>query len=473
MAIKFTEKEIQEAIWCKRETIFENIIFPENMSEENIPHVDILENFSTEDLMFRVLFKKHLEIQNKLIHIKLFACEVPLEKESDSTIRADFLGTTPGVEGLTIVELKKSRKTERESFTELLGYAGHLQSKLPGIGRNDILSVLICPFYNRTLREAYLYSFLIDKRSVAILIPEFTDPNDVNSVVLKYWFPEKKSMISFTNSIFNPKNFSVIKIAWEYEEGHWNSQEREREFQLMRFDLMNKVSALAVQKMEEKGIVGFCFSSQAWEELCEKIFLEPNFLVLVALNPIKCSLQELIQQSVHAEENKDSNDCEINSEEENNDDASDFCADDLLSGKEDLSLILDGIEKAKYFSSEDCQLYDLSIDWTNHLWELGFKIVDLVTKNVKGKKFSKDWGGGHNWETYQRVMLEDVCVYNLDVRPSSLLKEIYVEYLEIIYEANENKRNQFFITGEIPNYTLIEAYNNNFYFREFLRVIGL
>ena len=75
-------------------------------------------------LLQQVVEKKINEIVDGLETLIISAKELRLEKAGDSTTRIDLFGNSECI-GLTIIELKKSKQTERQTYTELLAYANH------------------------------------------------------------------------------------------------------------------------------------------------------------------------------------------------------------------------------------------------------------------------------------------------------------------------------------------------------------
>ena len=95
------------------------------------------------------------EIIDGLESMILIARELRLEKSGDTTTRIDLLGNSECI-GLSIIELKKSKQTERQAFTELLAYANHFCSTFPGLTEQAINTILIAPMETRTVRDAFV-----------------------------------------------------------------------------------------------------------------------------------------------------------------------------------------------------------------------------------------------------------------------------------------------------------------------------
>ncbi|WP_198153625.1 hypothetical protein, partial [Thalassobacillus sp. C254] len=162
----FSEKEIQNYIWERKDQLSQLII-------GDIPNVDVEfgEKIEPDKVFLKMVFERLNETFNYTKYMDLIGVEVPLNKTNDSTIRADFLGVNIEGVGISIIELKKSRQTERQAFTELLAYSNHLISLFPTMSKEDIIYILISPMEERIVREAFLHALLVDGKRVIAFIP--------------------------------------------------------------------------------------------------------------------------------------------------------------------------------------------------------------------------------------------------------------------------------------------------------------
>ncbi|AVT57470.1 hypothetical protein [Pectobacterium versatile] len=279
--ISFSEKQIQEYIWSARDDFSE--LLDDKYDIELHEFKDDLSDVTAKLLMRNKISKRLSHLYSKLHGMELIGYEVPLEQNSNSTIRADFLAVFPGDTGLAVVELKKSNQTERQAFTELLAYSNHMTTLFPAMTRDDSIYVLISPMETRIARDAVIQSLTFDNRSIVALVPRFTDPQDITTLRLHLWVPSESELSSFSNIAFREENFSVCKLSWEYDPGRWDAEKGESpaEYFVNQFD---NVSSLAAQHMEEIGIHGFTYCSQLWPELSD-VLPYTNSLVLVGLNP--------------------------------------------------------------------------------------------------------------------------------------------------------------------------------------------
>ena len=102
--MKITEKIIQEYIWENKNklyVLFDEEVFPKLIEKEK-PW-----DLTPSEVIFNTIITKYKKLWNEIKLMQLFGCEVPLKKDNDSTIRADFLASFEGINGIGIIELKK------------------------------------------------------------------------------------------------------------------------------------------------------------------------------------------------------------------------------------------------------------------------------------------------------------------------------------------------------------------------------
>ena len=129
------EKDIQEYIWKHRgdfNKILQSAELPQRPDKS--PWA-----YSPTEILYYHLIDKYKGIWEAIEGLDMFGCEVPLKKDGDSTIRADFLGILEGENGIVIVELKKSEQTERQAYTELLAYGNHIRNLFPPMCKADVV----------------------------------------------------------------------------------------------------------------------------------------------------------------------------------------------------------------------------------------------------------------------------------------------------------------------------------------------
>ncbi len=432
------EYDIQKHIWDNRDN-WKNLIvdfkFPEKYDFDNQDN-DISMFFLTPDkLIFNELIDRLHETYENLKELNIFGCEVPLKKDGDSTIRADLLGIIAGVSGIALIEIKKSAQTERQAFTELLAYAGHLHSIFPTISKDDITYILISPMKERIVREATIHSFLFDEKPVFAFIPSWIN-DDVTTLKLTPWIPNKSDIVHVTESIFAQKNFEVVKVAWDKIED-WNAEKGKYPSKEM-VARMNKISSYAAQIMESKGVHGFVYTSQMFPE----IPLLQNSLIIAGINPFKVAINNYkINNGIKSTEN----------------------AINLLDIIPELANKSMEIKEAQYF------LESLIMTWENTITKIAFDCVDVMIMNDSNVNIEKSFSG-FNWEEYQTLMLEDAVVFNYEIRATGLMRKLFIAYTKEDYSYLAKygyESHPFLDHGDIPTFA-VDYLNKHTYFRDFL-----
>ncbi|MFH6981887.1 hypothetical protein [Marinoscillum luteum] len=448
-----TEKEIQNYIWKNRAN-WRDLICEADFSEKP-SHSDesSILTLDAQNLIYSNVISRLEQLYEEVIDLELFGIEVSLSKKQDSTIRADFLGMRPGAPGISIIELKKSKQTEREAFTELLAYSNHINSLFPTHTKDDTLLVLIAPFKVRTVREAFLQTLLFEKKRVFVLIPEFEN-DKVDSLRLKPYIPSFDEVVNLSEAAFAKRNFDVRVIVWYDTPEFWNNEEGETgkaedptDWQIA---LMNSVSAHAAQLMEEKQIHGFVYTSQSWPEIKMPL---PNSLVLVGLNPYKVA-----NDLYYLENFKDIKLKDIPTIGSFN--------------TPDLRAYISGLNSKDNNEIHENENYVewLNMVWESHLYRIGMEVVRLVNLNVHESEVMTD-RGIMTWEDYESNFIENIACFNYDIRPTGLIRELFWETTRIDYNYwRANKEHP--IQGDIFNWAAETLISHSF-FSEFLdRMFG-
>lgn len=445
--MNFSEKEIQEHIWENRDRFVDLLIEPTNL--DRFVFNEDLSNVSVQSLVKNRIIEKINSLYSKLLSIELIGCEVPLEQEDNSTIRADFLATFPGCTGIGIIELKKSFQTERQSFTELLAYSNHLATLFPGMSRDDLVYILISPMTTRIARDSVIQTLTFDKRNIIALIPTLENPHDLKTLKLELWMPTDIELTKFSNIAFRENNFNVCKIVWEYSEGWWDAAKGENPSPDL-VEQLNSVSTIAAQQMEEMGIHGFTYCSQVWSEL-EPVLPYTNALILVGLNPYSVGSRQFLSKYY-----------EVSDE-------------DLPSPQSympNISELIPGLDNHGISINTDYRhLEDLHQGWDSQLFRIGQLTVDSVTRNTSSKILTDV--GFMDWHTYQRQFLEDISCHNFLVRPTGLIRQLYFDMMNLDYEICEKVGIENHpVHGDLPH-NAIDYLSSQHYFRLFiLRMIG-
>ncbi len=200
-----------------RDFLFEN--YKENLSElvvgkreaviwnaDGFPPIHFLLQQRTENKINAIL--------DDLETLVLTARELRLEKEGDSTTRVDLFGNSEST-GLTIIELKKSKQTERQAFTELLAYANHFCSIFPGLKESSITSVLVAPMETRTVRDSYVQELVTNNKNAVALIPK----EENGKITLSVYYPDSSYCQWLENNLLDDRSMLTVAISFPVLDG--------------------------------------------------------------------------------------------------------------------------------------------------------------------------------------------------------------------------------------------------------------
>jgi hypothetical protein len=396
--MKFSEKDIQDYIWENR-AYWDDLIL-------DLPEISFFDltvenhNVSPDKIFYNLVVNNLQDLHCKASCADIFASETPLSKEGANTMRVDLLCTFLDDTSIGIIELKKSKQTERQAFTELLAYSNYFTTLFPGSTKSDVFLILIAPMESQIVKEALIQCLLFDKRPIVAFIPTFEDENKLSSLRLKPWIPLSTDVAAFTHTSFNERNLSVCKVVWEYSEGVWDASKGKNPEDYMVHSL-NHVSALAAQIMEKNGIHGFAYCSQAWAELAE-VYPFTNSLVLVGVNPYAvASANYLAKTSAESSDSAYRLPC--------------------------LENIFPSLTHSKRYSGDEYDRLDsLNSVWDSNLFRVAKEVVDLSVMVVDGSNPSTDQGF-MSWEDCQREMVEDVFCHNFSVRTTGIFRDLYCE----------------------------------------------
>lgn len=438
-----TEKEIQNFIWKNKDNFYELL------SQPDLPEKIIHDNpweYSPSEIVYNLILGNYLNTWSKIKELSLFGCEVPLKKDEDSTIRADFLGYLPGYNGLVVAELKKSAQTERQAFTELLAYGGHLRTIFAPMSKLDIVYLLISPMHERIVREAAINTIIYDRNIIFALIPTYQN-DDVKTLRLEPWIPTFNDVKNLVEANFSQSNFDIFKVVWEGLPGVWSPKKKGDNPDSEMIRRLNTVSAYAAQIMEANGIHGFVYASQNYSETRDSGHLI-NSLIIGGINPYNATKNRhyVTRKGVTAE-----------------------TADNMSTDSLSISDIITGLPKAKKQDPDFYILSSMASSWYGDIIKIGFDIVNTLTKSINGASVETSYGS-FDWHSYQTMCNEDIYCHNYDMRTTGLIRELFFEYS--INDYSYMKKNGFenhpqFYHGDIPEY-LADISTSQHFVREFL-----
>ncbi|MGY5732428.1 hypothetical protein [Vibrio chemaguriensis] len=263
--MSFSEHEVQKELWKKRET-WAQLIQP-----ISYPNLAPLTSSSTATEIIQHRYYEQLKSYERTIRsTELVGCEVSLKKEHSSTIRTDFIAASSSENGIHIIELKKSAQTERQTFTELLGYSSHFNAKFKVFGKQDIGLIVIAPMVERIVQESVVQTLVYENKLVFALTYNFTDPTDISTIYLKAWLPSSSDIADFTSNTFRNDCISTVSFVWRAK-NHIGLETKE---------VLNNIVGHISQNFESKGINGFALSLSYDQNMSY-----PNQICIGAINP--------------------------------------------------------------------------------------------------------------------------------------------------------------------------------------------
>lgn len=440
-----TEKQIQNYIWEKRED-FANLLEVPKFQEVKFENSTYA---SPSDVLYNMVIERYKKLWETMSDIGFFGCEVSLTENGQSTMRTDFLAYRYGSDGIIVIELKKSDQTARQAYTELLAYGSYLRTKFTPMSGGDIIYVLISPVGERIVEQATINTLIYDNNKVCLLVPKYED-DDINTLKLELWIPDKKVFKDLSYSCFNRENISVSKIVWESLPDEWSPMPGEQPTPEM-YKRLNKVSSIAAQLMEERGIHGFVYCAQLIPEFAETGF-DMNAIVLAGVNPYKVTREKFLS------------------------DISLKCTKELANrinkfGVSMLDIMPSLASKAHAINTNENILENLEITWPSKLDEIGYEVISFLTQTFERDYVSKEHGD-FTWETLLDND-EDYLSYNLDIHLTGIFRHLFFEYARIDYEYirthSDKELEEFpaYQEGGIP-YEFIDMVNSQGYVRLFI-----
>lgn len=440
-----TEKQIQNYIWGKREN-FADLLETPKFQEVKLDNPTYA---SPSDVLYNMVIERYKKLWETMSDIGFFGCEVSLTENGQSTMRTDFLAYRYGNDGIVVIELKKSDQTARQAYTELLAYGSYLRTKFTPMSGEDIIYVLISPVGERIVEQATINTLIYDNNKVCLLVPKYED-DDISTLKLELWIPDEKIFKDLSNSCFNRENISVSKIVWESLPDEWSPKPGEQPTPEM-YKRLNKVSSIAAQFMEERGIHGFVYCAQLIPEFA-KTGLYMNAIVLAGVNPYKVTRERFLY------------------------DISLKCTEELANrinkfGMNMLDILPSLTSKAREINSNENILENLEITWPFKLDEIGYEVIGFLTQTFERDYVSKEYGD-FTWETLLGND-EDYLSDNLDIHLTGIFRQLFFEYAHIDYEYirthSDKELEEFpaYQEGGIP-YEFIDMVNSQGYVRLFI-----
>jgi len=207
--------------------------------------------------------------------------KVKLPTDHTRPMELDLLGTHE--DGLFILELKVDRSAERNAFSELFAYSNYIAGMFALSGQQDITNVLVANIDNKITRQAFLYDLLINERNIIVYRPSFPSGN-LDSLQLELYLPSDDDFRVFTNELLSHDAMSCVVVSFDDLEGWFDSEEEDGSLNSWTEAHLSGLSSYAAQLMEAERLHGFCFIRKPWREI-PRYFR--NSLFICALNPFR------------------------------------------------------------------------------------------------------------------------------------------------------------------------------------------
>lgn len=207
--------------------------------------------------------------------------KVNLPTDKTRPMELDLIGTHE--DGLFILELKVERSAERNAFSELFAYSNYIAGIFAMSGHQDITNVLAANLDNKITKQAFLYDLLINERDIIVYTPSFPDGN-LESLQLDLYLPSDDDFRHFTNELLSHDAMACVVISFDDLDGWFDSAEESGSLNGWTEDHLSALSGYAAQLMEAERLHGFCFIRKPWQEIPGS---SRNSLFICALNPFR------------------------------------------------------------------------------------------------------------------------------------------------------------------------------------------
>jgi hypothetical protein len=392
------KESISDLIYGKREPI--------KWQGDGFPPISIL--------LQQIVEKKINRLVDGLDSLILSAKELRLEKAGKSTTRIDLFGHSESI-GLMVIELKKSTQTERQAFTELLAYANHFCSIFPGLKESAINTVLIAPMETRIVRDAFLQEVLSNNKSSVALIPV----EQGHDIKLRVYYPDESYYKWYENNLLDDRSMSMVAIAFQEIKG-WIDTDINNNQMIPNHskDALNTISSSISNRLEEEGFHSLVYATQQWGEIAQ-LFPYANIIYVVYVNPF-AFFRNSFDNDQFFGETADGRVAEIQS-------------------------IYDQLDK----QGRDYWLDNMESNYTDFAFDIVKEEFDKCFRDNENQMIMSEISLP-NWYSIKRSMIDSVCTHNLDVFQTGLLRKIYSEYIDYIYEV---KLDEIYYFDDLPKYS--------------------
>jgi hypothetical protein len=226
---------------------------------------------------------------------------IKLPTDHTRPMELDLLGHHEG--GLFILELKVDRAAERNAFSELFAYSNYVAGMFALSGHKDITNVLVSTMDVKITRQAYLYDLLVADRDVLVYAPVFVT-DALESLRLQLHVPSDDEFKRFTNQLLSHDAMGCVVITIDDIPGWIDNKEEDGSPNEWTRKHLTGLSNYAAQLMEEERLHGFCFVRKFWDSIP---WSNRSSLFICALNPFRLAeperanaITEQLDEELHA-----------------------------------------------------------------------------------------------------------------------------------------------------------------------------
>ena len=334
------------------------------------------ENFQLWRIIKARAFSKLRRLHRSIRYGDFIGSKVKLPTNSTKPMELDLLGTHE--DGLFVLELKVDRSAERNAFSELFAYSNYIAGMFALSGPQDITNVLVANLDNKITTQAFLYDMLISERDIIVYRPAFS-ANVLTTLQLELYLPSDDDFRHFTNQLLSHNAMGCVVMSFDDLPGWFDSQEENGSLNDYTKSHLTGLSSYAAQLMEAERLHGFCFIRKPWKELPRHY---RNSLFICAVNPF--NIIEPNRTDMFLEQ---------------------------LSGEHHSSFL----ESPQF--AFDGRLIRLAQR----------ALKDCLTHNYGGEAETPNWG------SVVTSMQEVVFTHNFAFRPTGMIREAYVGYLNGLY----------------------------------------
>ena len=405
-----TENEIRDLLFNNHKDDLHTLIIqmrePLALPQDTFPSIaQLLQN--------RTETKINAMVEN-LETLRLDGKEVRLVRDSDTTTRIDLLGSIADSGDLVIIELKKSGQTERQAFTELLGYANHFCTLFPPLSESSLQSILIAPMEGRGVRDALAQELSINEKNALALIPKIVG----EKIELEAYYPSELYYRWVENNVLDDSSMTVVTASFPIIEGWIDAGEpggTPPDYTQKAFKTM---TGLVSQRLEAAGLHGFVYARQYWAETCPAFAL-PNTLILCVVNPFSPLRSSSTDGKV-------------------------FGASDQ-SRLDAVQAIIDQVPYNEYWLDS---LHSAFMGQAIRIMQDSFKEFFMSKDGiaVRPEISVPDWWG------FKTSMIEAVICHNMHIRLTGLLRTILSDYMMHCYR---NGIDEIYFSDDLPKFGYI------------------